>query len=255
MRTVGELASLTGVTVRTLHHYDEIGLLRASERSESGYRLYNRDDLERLQEILIWRQLGFRLDEIQALLADPAHDRPAALRRQRALVEQELGRLEATARALDAALAAYEAGTQPEEDTMFQDFDPMQYEDETRERWGDTEAYQEAARRTAAYGDAEWSEVRAEADELVREFAALMAAGEPTDGDAAQAAAERHREHISRWFYPCGPEMHRNLGEMYVADPRFRATYDQIAPGLAAYVRDAIFAGADGEPREPELSR
>src|SRR4051794_18997730 len=106
MKTVKEVAELSGVTVRTLHHYDEIGLLRPTERSESGYRLYYRADLERLQEILGWRELGFSLAEIAALIDEPGYDRVSALRRQRELVERESERLAALRVALDAAISA-----------------------------------------------------------------------------------------------------------------------------------------------------
>lgn len=244
MRTVGEVSELAGVSVRTLHHYDEIGLLRPSGRSEAGYRLYGHQDLERLQEILVWRQLGFGLQEIGALLDDPGHDRISALRSQRAQVERELERLGATAVALDAALVAAELGIEQQETTMFKDFDPAQYEDEARERWGDTDAYRESARRTAAYGDAEWSQIQAEAEQIVGEFAALIKAGEPVDGERARAVAERHRQHMTRWFYPVSLEMHRNLAEMYVADPRFAAGYESVADGPTAYVHDAVLANA-----------
>ena len=250
MRTVSEVSELAGVTVRTLHHYDEIGLLRPSGRSDAGYRLYAHEDLERLQEILVWRQLGFGLQEIRELLDDPGHDRVTALRRQRALVERELERLSATAVALDAALTAAELGIGQEEKTMFDGFDPAQYEDEARERWGDTEAYRESARRTATYGDAEFVEIQAEAERVVADFATLMKAGEPADGERARAVAERHRQHIVRWFYPVSTQMHRNLAEMYVADPRFAAGYENVADGLASYVRDAVLANADARERE-----
>jgi len=118
------------------------------------------------------------------------------------------------------------------------------HEDEARERWGHTEAYRESTRRAAAYGEEQWREIRAEADEIVGELAALMAAAKPADGPEATAAAERHRRHISRWFYECSPRMHRGLAEMYVADERFRRTYDEVAEGLAAYIHDAILANA-----------
>ena len=245
MRTVSEVAELAGVTVRTLHHYDEIGLLRPSGRSDANYRLYAHDDLERLQEILVWRQLGFGLQEIRELLDDPRHDRVSALRRQRALVERELERLGATAVALDAAITAAELGIEQQETTMFKDFDPAQYEDEARERWGDTNVYRESARRTATYGDAEWAQIQAEAEKVVVDFAALMKAGVPADGERARAVAERHRQHIARWFYPVSLPMHRNLAEMYVADPRFAAGYENVAPGLSTYVHDAVIANAD----------
>ena len=249
MHTVKQVSELAGVTVRTLHHYDELDLLHPSGRSEAGYRLYDHADLERLQEILVWRALGFALPEIRALLDDPEHDRGTALRRQRELVARELDRLEATARGLDAAIAAHDTGQPQKETTMFEDFDPTEYEQEARERWGHTDAYRESARRTAGYGEAEWARIRTEADENVRGFAAALAAGEPADGPVASELAEAHRGHISRWFYDVSPQMHRNLAEMYVADPRFTASYDRVADGLAAYVREAILANADAVTR------
>ena len=245
MRTIGEVAELAHVTVRTLHHYDELGLLAPSERSEAGYRLYSYDDLARLQEILIWRQLGFSLADVKSLLDDPEYDRISALERQRELVEREIERLGAVAAAVGAALAAHRNGTPIEETSMFDGFDPTEYEDEVRERWGHTEAFQESARRARGYGEAEWSEIRGESSEIVAELVAAMLAGEPADGPAARALAERHREHISRWFYPCSPQMHRGLGEMYIADERFTRTYDREASGLAQYFHDAIVAKGD----------
>jgi MerR family transcriptional regulator, thiopeptide resistance regulator len=247
MRTVGEVSQVTGVTVRTLHHYDEIGLLRPSGRSESGYRLYAYVDLTRLQEILVWRALGFSLGEIQSILDDPAYDRMKALRRQRELVEREAERLGALRDALDTAIDAEEKGTTMPEHTMFDGFDPADYEDEVRERWGDTDAYRESARRTASYDEADWREIRSEWDAIVAELAAAMVAGEPADGEPAMAAAERHRQHISRWFYECPPAMHRGLGRMSADDPRFARNYDAVAPGLAVYVRDAFAANADAQ--------
>jgi MerR family transcriptional regulator, thiopeptide resistance regulator len=244
MRTVSEVAELTGVTVRALHHYDELGLLCPSERSEAGYRLYSYDDLARLREILIWRRLGFSLNEIRSLLDDPGHDRLAALERQRDLVEAEIDRLGALAVAVQAAIDAELSGTRLEETNMFEGFDPSEYEDEARERWGHTEAYQESARRTRGYGQAEWDAIRREGAEIVDELVALMRAGEPATGAAARALAERHREHLSRSFYPCSPQMHRGLAEMYVADERFRRNYEREAAGLATYLHDAIVANA-----------
>ena len=244
MRTVSEVARLTGVTVRTLHHYDELGLLRPGERSEAGYRLYSYDDLARLREILIWRALGFSLGEVRSLLDDPAYDRLSALERQREVVQAEIGRLGALAAAVEEAIDAELSGTRLEETEMFEGFDPSEYEDEARERWGHAEAYRESARRTRGYGEGEWDEIRREGAAIVDELAALMRAGEPANGAAARALAERHCEHLSRWFYPCSASIHRGLAEMYVTDERFKRTYEREAEGLAAYFHDAIVAGA-----------
>jgi DNA-binding transcriptional MerR regulator len=242
---VGEVAELAQVTVRALHHYDELGLLSPSGRSEAGYRLYSYADLTRLQEILIWRRLGFSLAEIQSLLDDPGYDRVGALERQRELIACEIERLGALAGAVDAAIDAELKGIRLQEDGMFEGFDPSEYEDEARERWGHTEAYRESARRARGYGEADWAEIRQEDEEIVRGLATLLRAGEPADGERARGLAERHRRHIARWFYPCSPEMHRGLGEMYVADERFARNYERECSGLAAYFRDAINANAD----------
>ncbi|MBV9605130.1 MAG: MerR family transcriptional regulator [Solirubrobacterales bacterium] len=251
MKTVGEVAELAGVTVRTLHHYDELGLLSPSGRSEAGYRQYSYDDLARLREILVWRALGFSLAEIASLLDDPGHDRLVALERQRELIALEIDRLGVLAGAVDAAIVAHRSGARLEVSTMFDGFDPSEYEEEARERWGHTDAYRESARRAASYGEAEWGEIRGEAAAIVSELMALMGAGAPAEGAEARALAERHRRHISRWFYPCSPQMHRGLAEMYVADERFARTYESQAEGLAAYFHDAIVADADAQAAEP----
>jgi hypothetical protein len=125
---------------------------------------------------------------------------------------------------------------------VFGDFDPVRHQAEAEERWGDTDAYQESTRRTTAYGKDEWLRIRAEAQAVSRAFADAQAAGWAPDSEQARAAAQQHRDHIDRWFYTLTPEMHRGLAEMYVSDPRFAANYDSVAPGLAAYVRDAILA-------------
>lgn len=123
-------------------------------------------------------------------------------------------------------------------------FDPSQYEDEVSERWGDTEAYEQSAAVTSRYTADDWRAVRAEADEIVRRLADALAAGSAADGVEAMDAAEAHRQHISSRFYECSRQMHAGLGEMYVADPRFTAYWEDVAPGLAAYARDAFVANA-----------
>lgn len=246
MKTVGEVSALVGITVRMLHHYDERGLLSPSGRTDSGYRLSSERDLERLQEIVGWRALGFSLEEIGALLDEVGHDRLSALRTQRELVDAELARLARLARALDRAIATVEHGEEQQEETMFNGFDPSQYEDQARERWGHSDAYKESARRVASYSEEQWREIKAQAQEIERLFAELKRSGRPADGEPARAAAEQARLHIDRWFYPCSRDRHRALGEMYLADPRFAVNYEKVEPGLTAYVRDAIVANASG---------
>jgi MerR family transcriptional regulator, thiopeptide resistance regulator len=245
MFTVGELSKLTGVTVRTLHHYDEIGLVRPSARTAAGYRLYDDDDVLRLQQVLLFRELGLPLPEIAAVLDDPEYRRDDVLRRHREVLVAKRTRLDAMVAALDAALAQQQKGhaMKPEDvKSLFDGFDPAQYEAEAEERWGNTDAYKESQKRVKRYGKADWDAIKAEGDAIYRKLADLMAAGTSASDPTVQAAAEEHREHISKWFYPCSKEIHRGLGEMYIADPRFTANLDRYAPGFAQFLRDAFAA-------------
>lgn len=245
--TVGQVAKLAHISVRTLHHYDELGLLTPSERSEAGYRLYTASDLERLQQVLFYKELGFSLDEIRSIMADPAYNRRDALIAQRELVAEQVLRLQAMLGLIDKTIASLEGGFQMSQEEMFEvfgDFDPTEYEEEVKERWGHTEAYRESARRTAEYTKTDWERFKAESTEVNAAIVALMDAGVPPDDPRAMDTVERHRLQIDRWFYPCSREMHAELGKMYVADPRFTATYEKIRPGMAQYMRDAIAANA-----------
>ncbi|PTL76992.1 MerR family transcriptional regulator [Vitiosangium sp. GDMCC 1.1324] len=250
--TVSQVARLAGVSVRTLHHYDEIGLLRPSGRSEAGYRLYAQSDLQRLQQVLFFKELGFALEEIIRIVGDPAFDLRAALLMQRQLLTERATRVHALLKSVDAALESLEKGTVMTKEEMFEvfgDFDPSKYEDEARERWGNTEAYKESARRAARYTKKDWEKIKAEGEELTRELAAQLEAGRAPTEPGVMELAERHRGYISRWFYPCSHEMHRGLGELYVNDPRFTANIDRVRPGLAEYTRDAFRANAERASR------
>ncbi len=244
---VGEVARLAHVSVRTLHHYDQVGLLTPSARSESGYRLYTPDDLERLQNVLFYKELGFSLEEIRELMADPAFDRREALLEQRSLLQEQMARLGALLGLVDKTLVSLEGGfgmTKEEMFEVFDGFDPGEHEDEVKERWGHTEAYKESARRTKGYTKADWERFKAESEEIGTAIAALMDEGVPPEDPRAMEQVERHRLQIDRWFYPCSREMHENLGRLDVADPRFTATYEKIHAGMAQYVCDAIVANA-----------
>jgi hypothetical protein len=161
------------------------------------------------------------------------------------LVEKR-GRLDAMLAAVDAALEVLEEGkTMRPEDfkAMFDGFDPTQHEEEAEQRWGHTAAYQESSRRTRQYGKPEWEAIRRESEEIYARLGQLMQQGAAASDPAVQAAVEDHRKHIDRWFYPCSSQMHKGLGEMYVADPRFTATLDKKGgTGFAQFFRDAIAA-------------
>ncbi|MFJ6568641.1 MerR family transcriptional regulator [Streptomyces sp. NPDC091292] len=245
--SVGQVAGFAGVTVRTLHHYDEIGLLTPGGRSHAGHRRYSDTDLDRLQQILFYRELGFPLEEVAVLLDDPDADPRAHLRRQHELLTARIEKLRRMAAAVETAMEARKMGinlTPEEKFEVFGDFDPDQYADEVEQRWGDTDAYAESQRKAATYTKEDWARIQGEADALTRRFVALMEAGEPADSEAAMDAAEDHRGQITRHHYTCPYEMHVCLAEMYIADERFTRNIDKAKPGLAAYLRAAILANA-----------
>ncbi|WP_328341812.1 MerR family transcriptional regulator [Streptomyces violaceus] len=245
--SVGQVAGFAGVTVRTLHHYDDIGLLVPSERSHAGHRRYSDADLDRLQQILFHRELGFPLDEVAALLDDPAADPRAHLRRQHELLTARIEKLSKMAAAVEHAMEARAMGidlTPEERFEVFGDKDPEQYTDEAEARWGGTEEYAESQRRVARYTKEDWKRIQAEVDDWGRRYDALMAAGETPTGEAAMELAEEHRQHIRTWYYECSYELHGCLGETYVSDERFKAFYDSMRPGLAEHLKDAIAANA-----------
>ncbi|GIH96870.1 MerR family transcriptional regulator [Planobispora siamensis] len=246
--SVGQVARLAGVTVRTLHHYDEIGLLSPGQRTASGYRRYTDADLERLQHVLFYRELGFPLEEIAVILDEPSSDTLTHLRRQHELLSRRIGRLREMTAAIERAMEANAMGiplTPEERFELFGDFRPEEHQAEAEERWGGTEAFEQSRRRMATMTKDDWKRFTAEAARTTEDFAKAFTDGLPADGEVAMDLAEEHRAHITRWCYDCSYEIHRGLGDMYVADPRFAANYEPLAPGLTQYIRDAIHANAD----------
>jgi DNA-binding transcriptional MerR regulator len=216
-------------------------------RTEAGYRLYSDGDVATLQQVLFFKELGFGLADIAKIMHDPKFDRLEALRMQRRMLEDKAAQLTLMAEAVDAAIDAVKEGVTLDPKDMlevFGDFDPAQYEDEVKERWGDTDAYAESARRTKRYTKEDWVRFKAESEANGVRMIALYDAGVAPDDPRAMDVADEARLLIDRWFYTCSREMHCNLGEMYVVDPRFKANYEKMREGLAVWFRDAIKANA-----------
>lgn len=248
--TVGQASHAVGTTVRTLHHYDAIGLVAPRGRTAAGYRVYADDDLDRLRQVLVYRELGFPLEDIASLLDGADDDRARAIRDQLAAVTERIDRLQQVRAALEHEMEGQMSGiqlTQEQKRELFGDTwteNEQAYAVEAEERWGDTDAWRQSRERTAGYTAEDWARIAAENDAINARFVELLQAGEPADGQAARAAAEQHRQSITRWHYDCSYEMHAGLGRMYVEDERFTATYEAIAPGLAVYVSAAVQANA-----------
>ena len=246
--TVGAVARLAGVSVRTLHHYDEIGLLTPAGRSPAGYRLYSLADLGRLHQILYYRELGFGLEEIVQIMAGPGQDAAGHLRRQHRLLREQISRRQALLAAIEKEMEARKMGISLTPEEQFEIFgtDKVsgEWAEEAEQRWGHTEAWKQSQRRTATYTEEDWIAIRDEAAGINQEILAAMRAGAPASSQRAMDLAERHRQHISRWFYDCDYPLHRGLAELYLADQRFGKNYDDMAPGLAQYMHDAMLANA-----------
>jgi DNA-binding transcriptional MerR regulator len=244
---VGRVAEIAGVTIRTLHHYDEIGLLSPGDRSSAGYRRYDDADLERLRQILLYRELGFTLEEITAILDDPDVAARAHLRRQHGLLQERIARLQEMLVGVEYLLEARKVGinlTPEEKFEVFGDFDPDVHAEEAQERWGGTDPYQESARRAGQYTKDDWARIKQASADLSARWVAAFDAGAPADSQAAMELAEEHRRQIVEFFYDCTFEIHIGLAEMYLADQRFTKFYEDQRPGLAQYTHDAILANA-----------
>ena len=232
MKTVHEVSQISGVSVRTLHHYDAIGLLRPTAVTEAGYRLYDDTALARLQSILLFRELAFPLKEIKRIMDDPQFDQATALEQQIRLLELQQERL---SRLIDLARETMKTGVTHMDFTAFDNSKLEQYAAEVKERWGNTAAYQESAQRPAA-------EQKDAAAGLMAQFARMgrLRTGDPA-GQETQAAVRELQQFITKHFYTCTPEILSGLGQMYTADDRFRASIDAAGgEGTADFAGKAI---------------
>ncbi|MEV5646902.1 MerR family transcriptional regulator [Nocardia sp. NPDC052254] len=244
-RSIAEVAKISGVTARTLRHYDDIGLLTPARVGANGYRHYEDEQLLRLQQILVLRELGLSLSEIAAAV-DSEPDTLAALKRQHArlLAERDrLGRMAATVARTIAELEGNQGMAvqinRPE--NLFEGFDHTRYDDEARQRW--PEEFEESRRATADMTPADVERMQRELTAAMIRMADFMAAGIPVDDAAVQSEIGDHYEGISRFWTP-NRQAYECVGRMYVDDERFKANYDRIATGLAEYQRDAMLVYA-----------
>ena len=244
--TVKQVARLSGVTVRTLHHYDAIGLMKPAAASPTGYRLYSDADLQRLQQVLFFRELGFSLRDIGRVLSSPDYDRREALAMHRRLLVEKRRRVQALIRSVDRSIEAMDGGEELSNNAMFDGFDESklrEYREEARRRWGGTPSWEESERRTNGYTKQDWQDISTESDAINRGLAALMEQ-DPAGAEAQELVGRWHRL-INDRFYECSPEVFRGLADMYVEDARFTSHYDRWKPGLAAFLRQAMHVYAD----------
>ena len=229
---IKEFAELTGVSVRTLHYYDEIGLLKPSEvDAKNGYRFYDEKSLERMQEILFYRELDFSLKTIAEILSSPDYDKQQALSRQRKLLLAKKERLEQLIMAIDSVEKGEGFMKSKNE---YEDL-KSQYAEEAKQRWGNTAAYKEFEQRHTDH-----SQAAALIDAVFEEFAELNRAGVSPESEPAKITVEKLQQCITDNFYTCTDDILKGLGQMYVADERFRKNIDRHGEGTAEFVSACI---------------
>ncbi len=226
---------MLGSSVRTLHHYDALGLVRPGAVSDAGYRLYDDAALARLQAVLFYRELGFALKDIRDILDAPGFDLTESLTKHRALLLLQRRRLNEMIAMVDNAI---QGGTMPRKPVTKADIEALkqQYAQEARERWGHTAAFKESEKRNPT--PQQEADAANAGQDIFAAFAELV--GSPADAPAVQMLVKRWQDHISAHYYPCTKEILAGLGEMYVADERFQKNLDEHGAGTAALMRDAI---------------
>jgi len=246
---VGKVAGLAGVTVRTLHHYDEIGLLSPSGRSAAGYRSYSDADLDHLRRILLYRELGFPLETIAAVVNDPGIDAQAHLERQRALLTERIEQLKKMVASVDRVMEANAMGkalTPEEKFEVFGGFtEPAGYGEQAAQRWGNTPEWQPGQAAVASLSKQDWIDAEAARQDWVARLTAAL--GEPADSVVAMDLAEEHRTMLAQFMGECGYDMHRKVTELYVTEPAqlaFLVREPEQRPGMAEFLRDAAAANA-----------
>ena len=232
---IKEFSHFTGVSVRTLHYYDEIGLLKPARVDKAtGYRYYDEHSLLRMQEILFYRELDFPLKHIEEILTSPNYDKHKALQAQKEMLILKKERLERLIFAIDGATKG---------ENVMKAFDNTEFEKykaEAQEKWGSTDAYKEHQEKTKGYSKDKWNSMAAGMDAIMGQFAASMKQGDAPDSAAAQDLVKALQSHITENYYTCTKEILFGLGQMYVTDERFKANIDKHGDGTAAFICEAI---------------
>lgn len=243
--TVQQLANLAGVSVRTLHYYDEIGLLKPDGIRSNGYRYYEEKGLLRLQQILFFRELDFSLKDIKRILSSPSFDMREALRDQRKLIELKKKRLSKLIKTIDKTIKRIDKEINMDDKELYGSFtkeEMEKYTEEARQRWGDSEAFRQSVERVEKMGREGLNRVLKEGGEVLKEIVSQMHCGPKSE--SVQLLIAKHYEGL-RAFYEPNLELYRGLADLYITDERFKAFYEKIAQGLAQFMHDAMIHYAD----------
>lgn len=252
--TIGEVASLVGISVRTLHHWDSVGLVHAHGRTNAGYRAYSAADVERIHRVLVYQELGFSLTRIAALLDDPNVDEIAQLRQQRSLLEERIERLRRMADAVEQVLSSRTEGTAltaQQQAEIFGQGWREDWADEARERWGESDEWAQFEQNAAVYSEADRKRMQEDGEVLYSELAEAKRAGVVPGSETANRLAEQHRAMVSQLFV-CTHSMQVCLGQLYVRDERFSTFFHDRESGFSEWLSEVINANARHHGVDPE---
>ena len=243
MYKINEVSKLTGVSIRMLHHYDKIKLLEPSKRTDSNYRMYNDDDIARLYQILLFKELEFPLQEIKQILDDKDFNREEALKVQRNLIFEKKQRLERILESIDDTIESLGGNVMSKDNFKAFGYEEVKkhqekYKEETEKRYGKSDAYRESQGKTSKYSKNDWENIMQEAGAIYEELYKLMDK-DPSD-EKVQELIQKWRNHITTNFYNCTIEIFRGLALMYVGDERFTKNIDKYGEGLAKFMSDAM---------------
>ncbi len=243
MYKINEVSKLTGVSIRMLHHYDKIRLLEPSKRTDSNYRMYNDDDIARLYQILLFKELEFPLQEIKQILDDKDFNREEVLKAQRNLIFEKKQRLERILESIDDTIESLGGNVMSKDNFKAFGYEEVKkhqekYKEETKKRYGKSDAYRESQGKTSKYSKNDWENIMQEAGAIYEELYKLMDK-DPSD-EKVQELIEKWRNHITTNFYNCTIEIFRCLALMYVGDERFTKNIDKYGEGLAKFMSDAM---------------
>ena len=243
MYKINEVSKLTGVSIRMLHHYDKIRLLEPSKRTDSNYRMYNDDDIARLYQILLFKELEFPLQEIKQILDDKDFNREEVLKAQRNLIFEKKKRLERIIESIDDTIESLGGNVMSKDNFKAFGYEEVKkhqekYKEETEKRYGKSDAYRESQGKTSKYSKNDWENIMQEAGAIYEELYKLMDK-DPSD-EKVQELIQKWRNHITTNFYNCTIEIFRGLALMYVGDERFTKNIDKYGEGLAKFMSDAM---------------
>jgi DNA-binding transcriptional MerR regulator len=242
--TIKQIADLAGVTTRTLRYYDEIGLLIPADIGDNGYRYYDQGSLLRLQQILFFRELDVPLKDIQLVTSRPDFNLLRALENHRSSLQNRAKRLDKLIDTIDQTIATIKGEWIMTARDYFEGFDETQYEEETRERWGNTTQYAESQKKWASYTKDQKDAIKAKGGRLTIRMVSEDPNASPDDPDVQAAIGEYHA-YINKYFYTCKVGFLRGLADGWVDDPRFAINYERIREGGAAFVREAVHIFCD----------